>query len=276
MKYRFIEKVLFPPTYINYRKLRSGLEGKTIIITGASSGIGEQLAFLLGDLNCHLILVARRHEKLLELQEQIQTAKVDIFPADLRNPAGRKDFLTFIQETHEKIDIFVNNAGLSIKRSIFDSLDRFHDFKRTMAINYFAPVDMLLSVIPFLEKSNGQIINVSTINTLLIPFPKFAAYQASKQAFDTWIQSAAPELNEKGIRTTSIYLPLVRTPMIKPTVSYERMPAMSAHHVAKVISKTMYTKRRQFKPWYIGFGQLASVLFRGVWERLGKKLLQKR
>lgn len=102
------------------------------------------------------------------------------------------------------LDVIVSNAGKSIRRSIHDSLDRYHDFTRTMAINYFAPVRLLLSIIPLLEKNKGQIINVSTINALLLPIPYWAAYQASKGAFDTWFRSVAPELNAIGIATTTI------------------------------------------------------------------------
>ncbi|WP_042146259.1 SDR family NAD(P)-dependent oxidoreductase [Paucisalibacillus sp. EB02] len=270
-----MEKVLFPRTFINKNKLYNELTGKTILITGASSGIGEQLVYYLGDINCHLILVARRKDKLLDIRNIIKAAEVSIFAADLRDEYDRNEFLVFINKL-DHIDYFVNNAGISIKRSIYDSLDRFHDFKRSMAINYFAPVEILLSIIPLLEKNKGQIINVSTINTLLIPFPNFSAYQASKQALDTWFQSVSPELNVKGIFTTSIYLPLVRTPMIEPTTGYQRMPAMSSEHVAIIISKSMYTKRTRFKPWWIIGGQVASLLFRGLWGKIGKSFMKKR
>lgn len=274
--YTLIEKLLFPPTLINTIKLEKELQCKNIIITGASSGIGEQLAVLLGEIDCHLILVARRKERLLQLQKQIKRAKISVFAGDLRDKVEMHHLISYIRTLDGKLDIIVNNAGISISRSIFDSLDRLHDFKRTMAINYFAPVELLLATIPILEGSHGQIINISTINTLLIPFPKFSAYQASKQAFDVWFQSVAPELNSKGIRTTSIYLPLVRTPMIEPTKKYINAPAMSPLHVAKIISKTMYTERKRFKPWWIIFGQVSSLLFRSVWERTSKVNMKKR
>ena len=174
------------------------------------------------------------------------------------------------------LDLLVSNAGISIMRSINNSLDRYHDFTRTMAINYFAPVQLLLSTIPLLEKNQGHIINISTINVLLIPIPYWAAYQASKSAFDTWFRSAAPELNAMGISTTSIYLPLVKTRMILPTTAYQKVPAMSPDHVAKIICKSMYTKRRNYKPWWLIFGQLASIIFRGIWELSAPNILRKR
>lgn len=277
-KYSFLENLLFPPTFLNRKKLRCRLEGKTVLITGASSGIGEQLAYLLADINAHLILVARNQEKLLAMKSEIEkrAARVSIFSADLRNNEEMEKLLAFIHQMPNSLDFIVSNAGKSIRRSINDSLDRYHDFTRTMAINYFAPVQLLLSTIPLLKKSRGQVINISTVNALLIPIPLWAAYQASKSAFDTWFRSAAPELNAMGISTTSIYLPLVRTPMILPTAAYQKMPAMSPNHVAKIICRSMYTKRRKYKPWWLIFGQLTSVIFRGLYESIAPVGLRKR
>jgi len=214
-----IESILFPPTKVNRKKLLQAITGKTILITGASSGIGEQLAYALAPYDTHLILVARRQEKLQEIKEIIekQKAKVTVIPADLRDDADMERLLHILLNIENGIHFIVSNAGKSILRSIFDSLDRYHDFTRTMAINYFAPVRLFLALIPTLEKHNGHIIHTSTINAILIPFPKWAAYQASKTAFDVWFQSVQPELNSKNIQTTTLYLPLVRTPMIEPT-----------------------------------------------------------
>jgi len=275
--YRFLEYVIFPPSLFNERKLERKLEGKTVLITGASSGIGEQLAYLLADIKVHIILVARREEKLAAMKEVIEmkAARVSMFAADLRREEEIEGLLHFLHELPEGLDIVVNNAGHSIKRSIHQSLDRYHDFSRTMAINYSAPVQLMLSVIPLLKQKQGHIVNVSTVNVLLHPFPEWAAYQASKAAFDTWLLSAAPELNMMGIATTSIYLPLVRTPMILPTASYEKLPAMSPQHVARIIGKSLYTKKTMYKPWWLIFGQLASVLFRRYIELSMQRMLRK-
>ncbi|WP_289139593.1 SDR family NAD(P)-dependent oxidoreductase [uncultured Brevibacillus sp.] len=266
--YTLLEKLLFVPTRLDKEKLAKAVHGKTIVITGASSGIGEQVAKLLANFHVHMILVARREEKLQEMKKELETraAKVSIFRADLRDSAEMDGFLEFLLQQSDGIDTVVSNAGISIRRPIMDSLDRYHDFTRTMAINYFAPVQMLLAIIPQLKQKKGHIINVSTINTSLVPLPFWAAYQASKSAFDTWFRSAAPELNAMEISTTSIYLPLVKTPMILPTEAYKNMPAMSAEHVAAMIAKSMYSKQRKMMPWWLIFGQLASVLGRGLWE----------
>ncbi|WP_256759994.1 SDR family NAD(P)-dependent oxidoreductase [Cohnella sp. WQ 127256] len=276
--YGLLEKILFPPTSINVKKLRRQIEGKVILITGASSGIGEQAAYLLADFNVHLILVARTEDKLKSLKQEIEqkAAQVSIVRADLRIIEDMERVIAFIQQLPTGLDIIVSNAGLSISRSIHDSLDRYHDFTRTMAINYFAPVQLLLSAIPLLQKNQGHVINISTVNVLLLPIPHWAAYQASKSAFDTWFRSTAPELNEMGITTTSIYLPLVKTPMILPTPAYQDLPAMSSSHVAQIICKSMYTQKRIHKPWWIIFGQWTSIMFRGIWELWTPVRLRKR
>lgn len=276
--YSFWENLLFPPFFLNTKKLSAKLYGKTILITGASFGIGKELAYQLADINCHLILVARTEEKLLEIKQEIErrTAKVSIFNADLRNPENMKELLAFIHQLPNGLDLLVSNAGISIKRSIIDSLDRYHDFTRTMAINYFAPVQLLLSVIPLLKKNQGHVINISTINVLLIPIPYWAAYQASKTAFDTWFRSISSELNTMGIATSSIYLPLVRTRMIIPTKAYQKLPAMSPVYVGKIICKLIYMQRQKYRPWWLIFGQFASIMFRGIWEFFTPVILKKR
>ena len=261
---RFLESFLFLPIHLDKKKLKDHVTGKSVLITGASSGIGEQVARQLSDIECHLILVARRGGKLAAIKREIEkkSANVSIFQADLRNEEEMESFLAFLHALPAGLDFIVSNAGLSIRRSVYDSLDRYHDFTRTMAINYFAPVQLLLSTIPLLKKSNGQIINVSTINALLAPMPYFAAYQASKSAFDVWLRSVAPELETDGIAISTVYLPLVRTPMIKPTTAYRGVPAMSPDHVARMICKSMYTKKKKYQPWWLVFGQFSSIFLR--------------
>lgn len=276
--YSLLEKLLFLRATFNHEKLLREITGKTIVITGASSGIGKQVAYELAQFPVHLIIVARRQELLEQVKKEVeeQVATVDLFAADLRQEAELVAFISFLEQMPKGIDFVITNAGLSIHRSIQNSLNRPHDFTRTMAINYVAPVRILLASIPLLKQTNGQIINVSTINTLLIPFPHWAGYQASKTAFDTWLRSASPELRMLGISTTTLYLPLVKTPMIEPTKAYAKMPAMSVQHVANLICKAMYTKKRVIKPWWLLFGQITSILIRrlleeGMYQKLKRK-----
>jgi short-subunit dehydrogenase len=133
----------------------------------------------------------------------------------------------------------------------------------------------MLGLIPTLVARRGHAINISAVNVLLIPAPKWAAYQASKTAFDQWFRSVSPELNAHGLSTTSIYLPLVRTRMIEPTKAYQNLPALQAEQVAQLICKAMIQRRRTYAPWWLMVGQLSSVLFRGVWEAIASHHLRR-
>lgn len=276
--YTLLERTLFRFPPFDFEKLKNEIDGKTVLITGASSGIGKEFAYLLADTTAHLILVARREANMNAMKVEIEraSARVTVVPADLRKEEDLTRLLSFLHQLPDGVDVIVSNAGISINRPIAESLDRYHDFTRTMAINYFAPVQLLLSLIPMLEKKNGQIINVSTINVLLFPIPHWAAYQASKSAFDTWLRSAEPELKMKNISTSTLYLPLVKTPMIKPTKAYQNSPAMSPVHVAEMIGHALYTKRTVYKPWWLIFGQGASFIFRRPLEWVVLKLLKKK
>ncbi|MCT4775808.1 MULTISPECIES: SDR family NAD(P)-dependent oxidoreductase [Exiguobacterium] len=276
--YTLLEKFLFLSPSFHFEKMKQEVDGKTVLITGASSGIGKAFAYLLADTTAHLILVARSEASMNAMKDDIEqvSARVTVFPADLRNEEERIELLAFLNQLPDGLDVVVSNAGISINRPIVQSLDRYHDFTRTMALNYFAPVQLLLSLIPMLARNNGQIINVSSINVLLLPIPYWAAYQASKTAFDTWLRSAEPELKVKNIYTTSIYLPLVRTPMIEPTIAYQNSPAMSPVHVAEMIGHALYTKRNVYKPWWLILGQWASVVFRSPLSFIVLKLVKKK
>jgi short-subunit dehydrogenase len=266
----------FPLLGVNRSKLESQLAGKTVLITGASYGIGECLAESLAETGAHLILAARTAEKLVEVKRRVEAkgSRADVLPCDLRDVEQVQALLDQVHQLANGIDVFVNNAGHSIRRSIFDSLDRLHDFTRTMDVNYVGPVQLLLSLIPGLVARQGHVINISAVNVLLAPMPRWAAYQASKTAFDQWFRCVAPELNARGVRTTTIYLPLVRTRMIEPTQAYKNAPVMQPEQVAQLICKAILSRRRTYAPWWLGLGQLASVLFRWPWEVMMSKRLK--
>jgi NAD(P)-dependent dehydrogenase (short-subunit alcohol dehydrogenase family) len=136
---------------------------------------------------------------------------------------------------HEGIDMLVNNAGRSIRRSIALSYDRFHDFERTMALNYFGPVRLMLALLPHMESRRfGHIVNISSIGVQAHP-PRFSAYVASKAALDAFSRVAATEVVGKGVTFTTIHMPLVRTPMIAPTGLYDRFPTLSPEQAADMI-----------------------------------------
>lgn len=266
--YGLLEHFLFLPTWISTQKLHTAIRQKTILITGASYGIGECIAQLLAKEEIHLILVARTEEKLLAVKTHLEQlgAQVSSYAIDLTQEDQVDQLISELKRLPNGIDIVISNAGHSIMRSIKKSLDRFHDFQRTMAINYLGPVRLLLGIIPLLEQKKGHIINISAVNVLLVPAPNWSAYQASKTAFDQWFRSAAPELKNYQINTSTVYLPLVRTRMIAPTKAYDKVPAMSPQHVAKIVGKLLYTRQRKYAPWWLIFGQLGSIIFRTPWE----------
>lgn len=277
-KYSLLEYFLFLPFPLSPKKLRAELAGKTVLITGASYGIGESLAYMLADTRAHLLLVARTEEKLAEVKTRIEQrgGKATIYPTDLSKQEQVEQLTYTLLQIPGGIDIIVNNAGRSIRRSIKDSLGRYHDFTRTMAINYFGPVQLTLSLIPVVEKNKGHIINISALNVLLAPAPYWAAYQASKAAFDNWFRCAIPELNAWGIKTTAIYFPLVRTRMSAPTAAYSNVPAMSPEHAATIICRSIINKNRIYRPWWLFFGQLASLLFWRPWMALNTHYLKRK
>jgi short-subunit dehydrogenase len=272
-----MDLLFFPFLWFSRSKLHQRLAGKTVLITGASYGIGESLALSLAETKAHLLLVARTAEKLIEVKEQIEArgGRADVYACDLTNTGEIQALLEKLLHLPNGIDILVSNAGKSIRRSIFESLDRLHDFTRTMNLNYLGPVQLLLGLIPTLVARQGHLINISAVNVLLAPAPKWAAYQASKTAFDQWFRCVAPELNARGVSTTSIYLPLVRTRMIEPTEAYRNMPAMQPEQVARLICKAINSRRHTYAPWWLMAGQLASVVFRWPWEVIMSRRLKR-
>ncbi len=265
-----IERILFPAVRIDSLRLKQAVSGKTILITGASFGIGEALVYLLADRGARLILVARTEEKLIDLKETVEKrgGEAVIFLCDLYEESEVRLLCEKLQALSPSVDVFVSNAGKSIKRSIWDSQDRMQDFTRTININYLSPVQICLSLLPNLVKNKGQIVNISAINVKLPPVPHWSAYQASKVAFEQWLGSIAPELAGKEIVCTNIYLPLVRTRMIAPTKIYENMPAMQPERVAKIIAKSIYKRQLSFEPWWIFFMQIGISVLRPFWRFL--------
>jgi short-subunit dehydrogenase len=151
-------------------------------------------------------------------------------------------------------------------------LDRHHDIQRTIDLNFLGPSRLVLGLIPTLVNSGGHVINISALNVLLTPAPRWAAYQASKTAFDQWMRSVAPELRAKGVKTTTIYLPLVRTRMIEPTKAYDKAPALSPEDAASLICRAIVSQRRMYGPWWLLPAQLGSILLRTPIEAMMSRL----
>jgi len=242
------------------KKISKVVKGKNIIITGASSGIGERTAFLLSECGAHVILLARTEEKLKVVKENIEVlgGKASYYPCDLTDMDDIEKTSKLIQEDFDSIDVLVNNAGRSIRRSVHESVNRFHDFERTMDINYFGAVKIILAFLPgMIEQKTGQIVNISSIG-VLANSPRFGAYVASKSALDAFSRCLAAEVKGDNITITNIFMPLVRTPMIAPTKLYRYMPALMPNEAAMMVAKAIVKKPNSIAS---GMGKFASATY---------------
>jgi len=230
------ERNLDPDLFID-RTLSGRVKNKVVVVTGSSSGIGRATALKLADAGAKVILVARGEEKLLETKQEIDAAggKAWIYTADISDMASCDALVARVLKEHGRCDYLVNNAGRSIRRGVVNSFDRFHDFERTMQLNYFGSLRLIFGFLPkMLEQKRGQIINISSIG-VLSNAPRFSAYVASKSALDSFSACAASEFLDKGITFTTINMPLVRTPMIAPTKMYESVPTLSPEQAADLV-----------------------------------------
>ncbi|MGP5230530.1 SDR family NAD(P)-dependent oxidoreductase [Psychrobacter celer] len=226
------------------KAIAKAVKGKHIIITGASSGIGERTAFLLSECGAHVILLARTKDKLKIVADNIETlgGKASYYPCDLTDMDDIEDVSKRILADFGHVDVLVNNAGRSIRRSVHESVNRFHDFERTMDVNYFGAVKIILGLLPtMIGRKKGQIVNISSIG-VLANSPRFAAYVASKSALDAFSRCLAAEVKGDNIKVTNIFMPLVRTPMIAPTKLYRYMPALMPDEAAMMIAKAIVHK----------------------------------
>lgn len=243
-------------------RLRAAVAGKVVMVTGASFGIGEATAKRLAAMGAKVLLVARTQDKLEVVAEAIRRAggEAVVYPVDLSKPADAAALAERVLREQGRVDILLNNAGRSIRRSIHQSYDRFHDFERTMAINYLGPVQLVLGLIPAMRaRQQGQIINISTWGVKVPPGANWAAYQASKAAFDVWLRSVATEIKADGIDVTSIYPAIVYTRMSAPTKALHHMPGMSAEEAAHVIERAIVERPDDISPPWLWGMQVASV-----------------
>jgi NAD(P)-dependent dehydrogenase (short-subunit alcohol dehydrogenase family) len=230
------ERNLDPDLFID-RSLAGRVKGKVAVVTGSSSGIGRATALKLADAGAKVILVARGEEKLLETKAEIDRlgGKAWIYTADVADIASCDALVARVVKEHGGCDFLVNNAGRSIRRGVANSLDRFHDFERTMQLNYFGALRLIMGFLPgMLHRRRGHVINISSIG-VLSNAPRFSAYVASKSALDSFSACAASEFVDKGIVFTTINMPLVRTPMIAPTKIYENVPTLSPEEAADLV-----------------------------------------
>ena len=247
------------------------VQGKIALITGASSGIGLTVAKRLAAAGAHVLLVSRTEETLKEVQAEIQAdgGQASVFPCDLNDMNSIDEVSKQILASVDHIDILINNAGRSIRRAVHESVDRFHDFERTMQLNYFGAVRLVLNILPqMMHRKDGQIINISSIG-VLANATRFSAYVASKAALDAFSRCLSAEVHSHKIAITSVYMPLVRTPMIAPTKMYKYVPTLSPEQAADLVA---YAILKRPKKVATHLGRLASITY-SIAPEINNKLM---
>ncbi|MGU5679552.1 SDR family oxidoreductase [Aeromonas allosaccharophila] len=255
------ERHLDPELFID-RSLRGRVEGKVVLVTGATSGIGRATARKLAGAGAIVVTIARDEQKIAETQAEFAELglTMQVYQGDLADLAQGEAITRQIVEEHGGVDILINNAGRSIRRSIEDSFERFHDLERTMQLNYFGALKVIMGVLPtMIEKKKGHIINISSIG-VLTNAPRFSAYVASKSALDAWVRTAASEFADKGVSFSIINMPLVKTPMVAPTKVYEQVPMMTPEEAADLVCDTIINKHVRLATRLGVFGQVVHAL----------------
>ncbi len=250
------------PDLFKDRSFEGAVNGKRVLITGASSGIGQAAAMKIAKAGGIPLLVARGVEKLEEVKAQIedQGGSAYVYPADLGDLESIDELCRQVLSDHPTVDILVNNAGRSIRRSIKLSYDRFHDFERTMQLNYFGAIRLSMGLLPHMsERKSGQIINISSIGAQTNP-PRFSAYVASKAALDAWTRVVGSEFIGDNVHFTTIHMQLVKTPMIAPTKIYDAFPTITPDEAADLICEAIRAKPKTINTRLGTFGEVMYTL----------------
>ena len=249
------------------------VRGKVILVTGASSGIGFTTAKNLAIAGARVILVARTESNLIDTQNIIAKAGGEsyVYPCDLIDMKAIDEMAAKVLRDFGHVDILINNAGRSIRRAVMESFDRFHDFERTMELNYYGAVRLIMALLPTMtERKEGHIINISSIG-VLANAARFSAYVASKAALDAFTRCLSAEVKGSNIRTTAIYMPLVRTPMIAPTKIYSYVPTWSPDDAADTVIKAILDEPKSIAT---PLGTAAALSY-AVWPKLNDYVLSK-
>jgi NAD(P)-dependent dehydrogenase (short-subunit alcohol dehydrogenase family) len=225
--------------------LEGAIAGKTVMVTGASSGIGEATAYRFAEAGAKVLMAARSGDKLEALKARIEAAggEAHVYPADLSDEAACQALIDAVLRDHGGVDVLVNNAGRAINRMIDRAFDRLHDYQRVMALNYFGPVALCLGFLPGMrERGFGHVINVLSLGAQAIG-PGATAYSSSKSALETFGDGVRIDLADDGIHVTNIYMGLVHTPMSAPTRMYTDMKGMMPEDAADLLARAAIERR---------------------------------
>ena len=259
----------------DHAALRDAVAGKVVLVTGASSGIGRAAAVRLAAAGATVLLVARSEDLLAEVTGEIEAGggTAYAYRCDLADLEQVDALVTKVLDRHDHVDVLVNNAGMSIRRKVRHSVDRFHDFERPMQLNYFAAVRLTMGLLPtMVERESGQVVNISSWAALLRP-ARFSGYAASKAALEAWSDSVQGEVLDDGVVFTNVHMPLVRTPMIAPTKLYRRMPALTVDQAANVVCDAVVSRSRRVTPLVAGVAGWAESISPGLGDFLRKNAI---
>ena len=248
-------------------RLEAAVGDRVVLVTGSSSGIGARTAELLAGAGANVLLAARRVDELTVLADRITAAggRASAYRVDLAEPAEVDRLVEEVLADHGRVDVVVNNAGKSIRRSLADTADRFHDVTRTNAVNYLGPVRLVSGLLPQMRaRGGGHVVNVSSL-TVDLPSAHWAVYTASKAAFEAWLRCVAPEVRVDGVATTSIHFPLVHTAMSAPTYS-TKLPGLTVDAAAEVIGRALVYRPRVLIPWWVRLAGVVAEVAQGPYE----------
>jgi NAD(P)-dependent dehydrogenase (short-subunit alcohol dehydrogenase family) len=265
-----IDRLVNPPRMSDPDRLRAAVSGKTVLVTGASHGLGNATAIKLAAAGAAVLAVARSADELNAMAASAsgRGERVIALPADLTSDGDVSALADRILQAHGPPDIVVSNAGKSIRRPLDQQYGRLHDFDRTIGVNYLGPIHLLLGLLPAMrERGSGHIVNISSVGVRVPPGPRWGAYQASKGAFDMWLRSVAPELHADGVDVTSIYMALIHTRMVEPTKSLRNVPGLSPDQAADIVARAIIKRPRTIAPWWVWPAELTTVFLRAPVER---------
>ncbi len=254
----FWERNLDPDLFVD-RTLEGQVGDRRVLITGASAGIGRAVALRLAGAGAEVLLCARSMDKLETVRAEIEAAggRAHCYLADVSDLEACDRLIAEVERDLGTIDVLINNAGRSIRRSVELAYDRFHDFERTMQLNYFGALRLILRVLPGMSSQRqGHIVNISSLGVLNHP-PRFSAYVASKAALESFSTCAAAEFSDRNIHFTNINMPLVRTEMIAPTKIYQYAPALEVHEAVDLVVDALINRPARVAT---GMGRFLSVM----------------
>ncbi|WP_432894284.1 SDR family NAD(P)-dependent oxidoreductase [Kribbella sp. CA-245084] len=258
-------------TRISDERLTAAVRDKVILVTGSSYGIGEATARRLAAAGATVLLVARTEEQLQVVADEIRAegGSAYVYPANLADPAAVEELVRTVLAEHERVDVLVSNAGKSIRRSVADTYQRFHDIERTNAINYLGPAKLVLELLPSMrERGSGHIVNVSTAGVRTPPMARWSAYLASKSAFDVWLRCVAQEVRGDGVTTSTVYMGLVHTRMSEPTPLLNKMPGLTPEQAADQVCTAVAERPHNITPPFVRPADAVGNLLRVPTDRL--------